>query len=120
LKIANKRLQISDWKNKGTSDWVINKLYLPKVNVNLFAYWVILLLLLNYFYIWPPHENMASFAAALGCIQLPVTFKKEGKHTSTRTIQVRFLVLPCDTNYNCILGRTILKLIEALVPCKTF
>jgi hypothetical protein len=91
-----------------------------KVNVNFFAYWVILLLLLNCFYIWPHHENMASFAAALGCIQLPVTFKKEGKHTSTRTIQVRFLVLPCDTNYNCILGRTILKLIEALVPCKTF
>jgi hypothetical protein len=34
-----------------------------KVNVNLFAHWVILLLLLNCFYIWPPHENMASFAA---------------------------------------------------------
>jgi hypothetical protein len=39
-----------------------------KVNVNLFAHWVILLLLLNCFYIWPPHENMASFAAANKCI----------------------------------------------------
>jgi hypothetical protein len=49
-----------------------------------------------------------------GCIKLPITFKKEGDHTSTRIIQVRFLVLPCDSNYNCILGRTTLKLLEAV------
>jgi hypothetical protein len=49
-----------------------------------------------------------------GCIKLPITFKKEGDHTFNRTIQVRFLVLPCDSNYNCILGRTTLKLLEAV------
>jgi hypothetical protein len=50
----------------------------------------------------------------IGSIILSITFKKEGDHASARTIQVRFLVLPCDSNYNCILGRTTLTLLGAV------
>jgi hypothetical protein len=38
-------------------------------------------------------------------------FKKEGDLAYARTIQIRFPVLPCESNYNCILRRTTLKLL---------
>ncbi|MCI47758.1 hypothetical protein A2U01_0069000, partial [Trifolium medium] len=39
-----------------------------------------------------------------GLINLPITFeRKESKH-SKKTVNVQFLVIPCESPYNCILG----------------
>jgi hypothetical protein len=52
-----------------------------------------------------------SITQPIGSIILPIMFKKEGDLAYARTIQIRFPVLPCESNYNCILRRTTLKLL---------
>ncbi|MCI54386.1 hypothetical protein A2U01_0075636 [Trifolium medium] len=40
-----------------------------------------------------------------GLINLPVTFEmKESEHTR-KPVEVQFLEIPCESPYNCILGR---------------
>ncbi|GAU25750.1 hypothetical protein TSUD_216820 [Trifolium subterraneum] len=45
-----------------------------------------------------------SVTQPLGIIILPTTFRDGKTSTSRRTIQVKFLVIPCTSVYNCILG----------------
>ncbi|MCI19167.1 hypothetical protein A2U01_0040322, partial [Trifolium medium] len=49
-----------------------------------------------------------------GLINLPVTFEiKESKH-SHKTIEMQFLVILCESPYNCILGRPTLATLGAV------
>jgi hypothetical protein len=64
---------------------------------------------------------LAAFEGSLtqphGFVVLPTTFKNKGNLTSLRTIQVRFLVVPCTSGYNCIFWKMDLKTLGE-VPAK--
>jgi hypothetical protein len=49
-----------------------------------------------------------------GFVTLPTTFKNKLDPVSRRTIQVKFLIIPYELRYNCILGRTNLNSLGAL------
>jgi hypothetical protein len=50
-----------------------------------------------------------SLIQPLGFVTLLTTFENKGDLASQRTIQVKFLIVPCESWYNCILGRTALN-----------
>ncbi|MCI23375.1 hypothetical protein A2U01_0044554, partial [Trifolium medium] len=49
-----------------------------------------------------------------GLINLPVTFENKEIKNSMKTVEVQFLVIPCDSVYNCILGRPTLAALGAV------
>ncbi|MCI28255.1 hypothetical protein A2U01_0049455, partial [Trifolium medium] len=49
-----------------------------------------------------------------GLINLPVTFENKEIRNSKKTVEVQFLVVPCDSVYNCILGRLTLAALGAV------
>ncbi|MCI34739.1 hypothetical protein A2U01_0055959, partial [Trifolium medium] len=51
---------------------------------------------------------------SLGLIMLPTTFRDNSHPPSTCTIQIKFLVMPCNAGYNCILDRTTLNSLGAV------
>ncbi|MCH81098.1 hypothetical protein A2U01_0001877 [Trifolium medium] len=49
-----------------------------------------------------------------GLVNLPVTFENKDIRNSRKTVEVQFLVIPCDSVYNCILGRLTLATLGAV------
>jgi hypothetical protein len=49
-----------------------------------------------------------------GLIDLPVAFENKNHKDSKKTIEVQFLIIPCKSVYNCILGRPTLTALGAV------
>ncbi|MCI77311.1 hypothetical protein A2U01_0098581, partial [Trifolium medium] len=50
----------------------------------------------------------------MGFITVPTSFKDNDDLSSVRTIQIKFIVVPCNATYSCILGRPALNSLGAV------